>query len=448
MNLETASRDELITLVHQQALRIEVLENEIANLKEQLGLKTGKLSTPDFVKLNVKQKKAKKKRKQRTEAFVRRREEPDEIVFHTAKDCPDCGSKLGKPVVAYTRQVIDVPQVQYKVTEHVVCKRWCPKCRKRKIPTVNFGQLGKSRIGNHLTAMVATLRNRLRLPIGVIQAHLEIVYQLKLSEGELVQLLHRVGEVGTEEHGNLLEQIRGSPNVHADETSGREDGENGWFWSFSTDRVHYLMYRKSRSKKVVEEMVGAESEKFEGVLTTDFYAAYNTYLGYHQRCWVHLQRDMKDLQKENPKHPPLNVWCKKVRDLLYEAKAYDGPSATLPKGLQEQEREKEQRGYQDRLERICKPYLTKEAPMSTLCARLLKYLPEMFTFIRIPEVIPDNNPAERILRHMVVSRKISGGTRSAKGSRTKEILSSLFDTWRLQKKNPLQECQLLLASCQ
>lgn len=71
----------------------------------------------------------------------------------------------------------------------------------------------------------------------------------------------------------------------------------------------------------------------------------------------------------------------------------------------------------------------------------------LFVFVRFEGIPSDNNAAERILRHTVVKRKISGGTRSAKGSETNSILTSLFDTWKLQNKNPLTQCQLLLASC-
>ena len=40
------------------------------------------------------------------------------------------------------------------------------------------------------------------------------------------------------------------------------------------------------------------------------------------------------------------------------------------------------------------------------------HIKELFVFVAEPEVPPDNNAAERSLRHLVVSRKVSGGTRS------------------------------------
>ena len=43
-----------------------------------------------------------------------------------------------------------------------------------------------------------------------------------------------------------------------------------------------------------------------------------------------------------------------------------------------------------------------------------------------------NNLAERALRHWVIARKISHGTRSAKGTRAFALLASLIDTSRLR----------------
>ena len=60
----------------------------------------------------------------------------------------------------------------------------------------------------------------------------------------------------------------------------------------------------------------------------------------------------------------------------------------------------------------------------------------------------DNNPVERSLRPLVISRKISGGTRSEQGTETKMALASLFGTWRAQGLSPLLACRELLVSPQ
>ena len=50
------------------------------------------------------------------------------------------------------------------------------------------------------------------------------------------------------------------------------------------------------------------------------------------------------------------------------------------------------------------------------------------------------------LRPLVISRKISGGTRSPDGTATKLALASLFGTWRAEGRNPFLACRELLAA--
>ena len=58
----------------------------------------------------------------------------------------------------------------------------------------------------------------------------------------------------------------------------------------------------------------------------------------------------------------------------------------------------------------------------------------------VPGVPADNNLAERSLRPLVIMRKISGGTRSDEGSKTRLTLASLFGTWQARHLNPFIEC--------
>ena len=107
-----------------------------------------------------------------------------------------------------------------------------------------------------------------------------------------------------------------------------------------------------------------------------------------------------------------------------------------------------------RLLGLCRPFL--EDPLAVqgkLCRRIerhIKSLPrtrygELFVFVSHPETPPDNNAAERSLRHLVISRKISG-SRSGAGSGSKMTLASLFGAWRARGLDPFLECRRLLIS--
>ena len=148
------------------------------------------------------------------------------------------------------------------------------------------------------SAGVSVLREECRLPFGVIQRYLQGRCGLHLSVGELVALVRGVAVRGRREYAQLQQEIRASGVVHGDETGWRENGRNGYLWSFSTPKVRYLLYRPSRGGAVEEEVLG---EEFYGVLVSDFYGAYNVYQGPHQRCWVHLLRAMHQLRSGTPR---------------------------------------------------------------------------------------------------------------------------------------------------
>ena len=64
----------------------------------------------------------------------------------------------------------------------------------------------------------------------------------------------RVDE-GKDQLEQILARIRGSPVVHRDETGWREDGHNGYTWTFSTPSERYFTHG-SREKEMVDAVLG------------------------------------------------------------------------------------------------------------------------------------------------------------------------------------------------
>jgi transposase len=293
--------------------------------------------------------------------------------------------------------------------------------------------------GIRLTSLIATLRTVMRLPIRQIQTYLQTIHHVTISSGEIVELLHRLNEHMQQELTGLKMQIRASPAVQADETGWREDGTNGYIWSVSTPSIRYYEYHHSRGGEVVKALIG---EDFEGVLGSDFYAAYNIHQGLHQRCWVHYLRDVHDLKEKYPHDEPLLSWATSVKAIYDEAVAWvqQGPDPNASPRMQKLIRVAHQHAFEQRLWLVCAPYVNTSTPMQTLCKRVETFLPELFVFVAIPGVPAHNNLAERSVRPFVVARKISGGTRSPKGSETRMGLASLFGTWMAQHLNPFHQC--------
>ena len=200
--------------------------------------------------------------------------------------CPDCGTHLNGGWVQRTREVIELPVAPVEVTEHVLVGRICPVCQRRRLPkeALQGVVLGQQRLGVNLVRLMVTLREEGRLPIRIIQWYLETVHQLHLSVGAIVQAVHGVARQAETAVREVLEQVRASPVVQGDETGWRQDGSNGYVWTFSTPSERYFL-RRGRDKGVVDEVLDSS---FSGVLVSDFYAAYNHYPGLKQRCWAHL----------------------------------------------------------------------------------------------------------------------------------------------------------------
>ncbi len=257
IDLSIADRDVLIAIIERQQAIIGSLEKRIAQLegRDKLG---GTRRMPSL-KPKAEQQPAqpKKPRKPRPHGFARTRMTPTQRVEHVVEQCPDCGTQLSGGWTQRTREVIDLPRIPGQVTEHAYIARTCPQCQRCCTPTAQLENMvmGKQRLGVNLISLIAALREEARLPFRTIQWYLDTVHGLRLSLGAIVDATQRVARKAQAELTGILERIRGSPVVHADETGWREDGHNGYVWTFSTPTERYFL-RRGRGKAVVDEVLG------------------------------------------------------------------------------------------------------------------------------------------------------------------------------------------------
>lgn len=464
LDLYHATRDDLIRIIldqqdqladqdrlrARQAAEIAELRQAVATLTERIGTLTGAGDDPeqehgpggrsrmpghkpvqaDPRPPTPRTKRARGKGRTRMQATAR--------VVHALAACPDCGAPLAGGSVKRTREVLDLPPPRLVVTEHVYLERCCPDCGKRCVPRPDLADqvTGQGRIGHHLTSLIGVLREETRVPVRGIQTLLSTLTGLRLSVGAISDAPRRIAAHATPAITAIEEAIRASPVAHLDETGWRENGRNGYVWTASTPDTR-LFVHGTRQKAMVDRLLG---NQFGGVVVSDFYAAYTTDERMHQYCWAHLLRDIHDLTERHPKDPVLAGWADGVGACFHRAKA----GAALPP----RERWAIRHQCQADLKQLCELWAEVEVPHRRLCARILRYLESLFTFVTEPDVPPTNNAAERSLRHLVIARKISGGTRSAAGTRTRMTLASLFGTWRTQGINPYDATLALLMSPQ
>jgi transposase len=438
---------------------VERLRTENAELRQQLAMALERIvaleaqvnqpkGPPAFVK--PKRDKAPGERRPRKKRAgehntSRKRAEPTRIERHVLERCPDCDYPLRGESLDYTREVIEVPEPQpVEVIEHQVIKRWCPVCQQWHSPQLDLaGQvLGRGRIGVRIASLVAYLRTTLRLPVRQVQSYLATLHRLELSVGEIVELCHDVRQGLKRQSEQLLAEVRSQPVVHQDETGWRQDGQNGYVWVTASDgpqAVRYFLYSASRSHLIAQYLLG---ERFRGLLVSDFYAAYNLIPSLHQRCWVHLLRDLHELKAAHPDEPEVIAWAQAVGQLYTQAHDWLAahPTPTTPE---------RQAQYETLYQRACQLgqcyCFHSQHPCWALAKRLLRHQEELFQFVLRPGVPADNNLAERSLRPLVIMRKISGGSRSDAGTQTRLTLASLLATWQARHLNPFLEC--LAALC-
>ena len=369
MDLNQASREALLEIIAELRQRVESLEARLSGGGPGVRMPGHKPAA----KRKKPAAEEKKPRKKRQHGFARPRMEPIGRVVHAPESGPECHTALTGGWAQRTREVIDIPVVPAEVTEHVFMARTCPLCRKRRLPQDPLKGLavGRQRFGANLVGLIATLREEGRLPVRTIQWYLRMFHQLKLSVGAIVRAVHQVARQAGPEVDEALERIRCSPVVHADETGWRENGKNGYVWTFSTPTERFFL-RRGRGGVVVDEVLG---ESFEGILVSDFYVAYHHYPGLKQRCWAHpvsstgqaLLRDIHALKVLYPEDGGLAQWALGVQRLYAKGREWAAAGGRPPS--------RGQLALEDRLLALCLPFLEDPlAVQAKLCRRIERHI--------------------------------------------------------------------------
>ncbi|MBI2137716.1 IS66 family transposase [Candidatus Woesearchaeota archaeon] len=350
--------------------------------------------------------------------WERKEPEPTGSVEYIEEACPKCDTKLGKPFK--TERVIEeeIPEPQpVEVIEHLINHYECPKCHKHVVAKHNAP---KGRFGKNVQAHVTLLKFDDRLPLRKVVSSLERHYGLTLSNVGVFQITRQVAGKLETSYQALIQHVRNARVVYCDETKIRVDSITFWLWTFTTEQETLFVIRKSRAKKVVEEVLG---ENFRGVITCDGWTAYAQYPALIQRCWAHLLREIKKLNEMYDGVQGFYDSFKKIFEQIRQVRTKP-PSFEIRQALFMQLREEMQE-------------LVKQMNVYTqlrkFAGKVKNGLDYWFTCIIHLFVEPTNNTAERALRELIVQRKIIGGLRREKGARIMETIASMIATWKQQQ---------------
>ena len=362
-----------------------------------------------------------------------RREAPQRIDHrqeHRADLCPDCGGPLNRCSETRTRFVEDIPEIKPVVTEHLIHRDWCSRCKK-KVEAPVTDALPGSTIGNRFLALGAwqhyALGNTLDQIVDVFNFHM----QLKITPGGLAQMWYRLQEMLFPWYEQLHQEAMKSARLHADETGWRVAGQTHWLWCFGNDRTTFYLIDRSRGSPALERFF---TTFYQGTLITDFWAAYNSVnCESRQMCLVHLlrelstTRDYKNPSKDWPEFE--SVLGELIRDAMEVWRTRDQYGETV---LEQKRAE-----FRSRVSAIIAGTWTDSHALR-LVKRLRKYENYLFTFLERDGIPFDNNPGERLIRPAVILRKNSYGNRSEQGADCQAVLMSIFRTLRQRGHDPIR----------
>ena len=389
--------------------RIEELEKENSFLKEK--------SKPSFVKEDIKAYHHKTGQKEGHEGASRETPEKiDEVKKWDVHNCPDCGTKLSKIQRKRRRYITDI-EVKTNNTENVICGRYCKTCDKIVEPKVTDA-LPNARFGLKLMLFVLALKLDARVPSNKIVSILDSVFQIKISDGEIYGILKQLKTAFGDYYKELVRKIKEGLIKNIDETSWRIDGENNWLWIFINKEVALYVVNQKRSSEVPIKILGNQEGK---TIIDDRFPVYTELAkvsGCEQQiCWAHLLRNSKDLVK----HYKEAKYIHKRMKYIYK-KAKDG------------EKKETLLHWMDLI--ASRNYRSSEVYkfVKSVCRN---HRENLFRFVDNPEIDSTNNRAERGLRHAVIIRKISNGSRSKIGAEITANLLSILQTAKLQSNNPI-----------
>lgn len=353
----------------------------------------------------------------------------DEVVDDTLSQCPHCGSfELTECKKVTERTVEDIIPVKVKVTRHQQHYYWCRGCK--KTVTKDTEGIKGGRLGENILSLTAEFKHKLNLPYRKIAELFDTLCGLKVTAGGLAQAERRNSRKVEEVYDAIIDRIRYSSVVHADETGWKVFGVEimGWcLWCFCNREAAYYYIDRHRSSEVVKKMLG---ESMVGVLITDFYSSYNKIEAKKQKCLVHVMRDIKNYLEEE------------TADRLILIQIKEGLEWIIEKGLELQKDagtatsecitwQINRQLLKERLDGLCK-LETEDENAVRLIKRLDRFKGEILTFADHSGVEYHNNRAERALRPLVVTRKISYGSQTEEGAKTTCIMMSILQTCQMR----------------
>ena len=457
MDSKDALIEELRQVVARQAAQIKQLVDRVAQLELELAKAKKDSSTSskppssDIAKPKPKQRpgRPKKRRKGGQSGHQRQLRQPlpaervDATIDYEIDDSQAKRLGLTPTGDVDVIQHIELPDSPVLVTEHRLAvyqaadgSLYVPEC-----PELN-GPI----FGPRLLATIGWLKSVGHCSYSTIEAWMEDVLQVPVSRGYLSKLCTgTISQSLSASYNELVTAIPHQEQLGSDETSIKDNGKKHWIWCITAATFSLFYIAKTRSRDVLEKLVGPE---FAGYLNFDYFSANCSFAWNYwikaQYCWAHLIRDIRFLSEKHP-DKKTKAWAEQLLERSRRLfSAWHRRDEMTAEGFQ-----RSMLTHRNRfLELVRQPPATKEAKNLAARFAIVEYQDvessemgqydlsqDYFRFMFAEGVEPTNNHSEQQIRHCIIDRRITQGTRGEAGQRYHERMWSTIATCKKQNRN-------------
>lgn len=422
--------------IEAQTLLIEQLKLRIEELERMVFGRRKKPDQPIASSTDSTPKRDPSKRP--SSSYQRSKPAEDEVTSierHSFSTCPDCGSPLAKIKVVerYVEDLLPLSEwwnVLKRITKHLITTGYCKHCQERKasVPvSPHFVTLGEN-----VKQFVSFGTVILRLSYEQLKGFLAGTARLSLSDGEITNMLVDQAALLRSEFEHLKESIRQQPGAHYDETSWpvqkEIQGNHAWVMTGTEEPDAVFLLGRTRGKGNALELKGESTHA--GI--TDDYGAYKNLFEHHQLCWSHPHRKLRDLKDSETLPEEKRTRCTETFESF--ATLYHDVEDACSRPFILEERHVRREELMRRFDEIALSHPLDPEKLRVIKERLRERRDHYFVCLIIPGIPPDNNKAERSLRHLVLKRKSSFGSRTQKGADVMSVLYSVLLSWWWKSK--------------
>jgi len=224
---------------------------------------------------------------------------PNSYIKIESTQCAICGRKRCiKTGEEFARDIIDLKfsktGVKRWILRYISWHYHCQKCGHQFISP--DWPKGRTIFGHGIMSW-CVYQNILRGQNMLQVSHsLKDIFSISINNSTPYRFKNSIAAYYRDAYKEILSSILNSSAIHIDETSVRLKNSRGYVWVLTNMNMVYYFYRETREGSFLKDLL----HKFEGVLISDFYTAYDSIDCPQQKCLVHLMRDINDTLKKNP----------------------------------------------------------------------------------------------------------------------------------------------------